>query len=151
MSEQTLNVELLERVKAHIRAYPETFDMGAFARHMTCGTVACIAGWASFLNNPMNKRSPWSMNIEGVALKVLGLDGLYDTQDDEDGQVCPLFYNHQWPYDIQIRYDTAREMGVRSLMADIAGEAIDRFVAGNGSFTPPSGLTDEAGKAQEEG
>ena len=44
-----LNVDLLERIADHIESHAEQFDMDRFEYEGECGTVCCIAGWASLL------------------------------------------------------------------------------------------------------
>lgn len=41
----TINVELLDRVMAHIEAHPETWDQKTFR----CESGMCVAGWAAQL------------------------------------------------------------------------------------------------------
>lgn len=136
MPEQTLNVELLElleRVKAHIRAHPEQFDMLTFGRvDDPCGTTACIAGWSVILSGQTNLEKVPLINAE--ALRVLGLNDRYDTTHRKE---CPLFYDSDWPEDLRKAFLEAEILMDYPLCASIAGEAIDRFIAGNGSFDPP--------------
>ena len=47
------NVKELKRVRAHIRRYPEKFNMNTWVRRpggWSCGTTACIAGRSALLN-----------------------------------------------------------------------------------------------------
>lgn len=46
-----MNRENIKRVRDHIAGLPpEQVNMGTFLREKSCGTVACIAGWAQQLS-----------------------------------------------------------------------------------------------------
>ena len=45
-AEPVLNVPLLTKVLDHITANPKEWNQRVFVREATCGTAACVAGWA---------------------------------------------------------------------------------------------------------
>lgn len=96
-----LNVRLLRRIQKHILAEPRRFVMGNFVNHgepgtsvlidderttfPSCGTAACIAGWACLLTDTKPRgRFSWG----SAARKVLRLSNL---------QACDLFSTTFWP------------------------------------------------------
>jgi len=44
------NKELIERTMQHIVDHPEEHDQATWIGNLTCGTVACFAGWALMLD-----------------------------------------------------------------------------------------------------
>ena len=87
-----LNIKLLNRIKRHLLAEPQRYNQSGWAEVYTkesyndapsCGTRACIGGWAVFLSVPP-KRWKWWMeaddwgrvNIQNRARKLLGLTEL---------------------------------------------------------------------------
>jgi len=74
-----VNVENLRKVRDHIASLPpEQVNMGLFQGEKSCGTVACIAGWATELNG---------------GRRAQGWLGLYDRQTRE------LFTPRGWARD----------------------------------------------------
>lgn len=93
-----LNVRLLRRIQRHILAEPRRLDMASWAYHCvgtkkelaalempSCGTRACIAGWAVALGSPAKKTRQRAMlgddsvDYYKVAKRLLGL-----TDDEAD-------------------------------------------------------------------
>lgn len=90
-----MNIELAERVLAHIKAHREAFDMkdgldiNCATRdrigHYPCGTVACIAGWTVLLADFKNSRTRaiadyicsynW-LDLKNRATQLLGITNL---------------------------------------------------------------------------
>jgi len=63
------NVENLKKLRDQLSRLPdEKFNMGPIISHHECGTVACIAGWASLLNG-----GPDDGRALGFASRWLGL------------------------------------------------------------------------------
>lgn len=134
-------IALLQRVKQRILAEPDKFDMyewycsidgeydwsanlDPFFQTLRsaqpgepCGTTACIAGWVlleSGVQSIKNVRV-----IEDAAAVELGVYNKYRTE--------PLFYVSEWPNDLQKEYKQTKS-------PQVAAQAIDRWIAGNGSF-----------------
>lgn len=150
--EKKINVELLERVKAHILEEPRRFDMSTFVARASdpslllapdmrpaCGTVACIAGWAVFLSSGLPKKITEDLyeSIESHAAGLLGLGleagDLDDEEDDPDGEseVSRLFYVPNWPAEFRRRYrHTENDPTAR---ARVAADRIDHFLKTNGA------------------
>lgn len=132
----TLNVELLERVKAHILEEPRRFEMASWAEHSDdapCGTAACIAGWALILEKgarllddgvTLLYRNNRRILSEGNdAARLLGIDIKIAME---------LFSVSRWPSDLEyeyldLEYDDSLEG--RQAKAEIAARRIDRFIA----------------------
>jgi hypothetical protein len=130
-----MNVELLQRVKAHILEDPNRYDQWIWivdglvpgeklvpAGRIVpeCGTVACIAGWAIILGNPHSNTDlpgSWSFFIEHKATELLGIS---------DSQASMLF-------DGGLLFEDAVK-GAKSLqdLAQAAARHIDRFIETNG-------------------
>lgn len=117
----SLNVELLEQVKAHILAEPRRINMDDWQteldevdKHLrpACGTIACIAGWACVLGIGTRVRGN---DIEWAAEEVLGLD---------DGG--PLFFVDDWPseFEVALRRETKGTLGY----AEVVAARIDYFI-----------------------
>lgn len=133
-----VNVEHLEKIKAHLREVPERLNMGVVVDHLepgqqtddgyvayqrggrvfevpACGTVGCIAGWSQLLRG----------GEEFVRSLALEADFL--------GVTTRLFFPDKWPEDLYDRYYDAETQQEK---VDLVCEAIDRVIAGNGIFTP---------------
>lgn len=138
----TLNVELLERVKAHILEEPKRLAMGTFAERneeAPCGTVACIAGWSLVLEKGARMVTKKLADFgEGYyedhfvyrnnrpiddphehAKKILGLT---------EEEAMTLFYVEDWPDDLTVNYMAAKRPDKRAL---ITAARIDRLIAGH--------------------
>jgi hypothetical protein len=46
------DIELLDKVIEHIKAYPALWDQSGWAVATACGTTHCVAGWAVHLTYP---------------------------------------------------------------------------------------------------
>lgn len=53
------NIELLDRVIAHIEANPEAWDQRQWAIQMPCRTAFCLAGWTVHIAHP-DAQPEWS-------------------------------------------------------------------------------------------
>lgn len=126
-SERTLamNVDLLEKVKAHILEEPKRFDMALFIStpddklfaYPKCGTVACIAGWACTLSG-IKEPANW----ESAGRHVLELN---------PGESDRLFYDESWPDEYFDEYHAQKEQS--SGRAEAACKRIDHFIATKGA------------------
>ena len=118
----SLNVELLQRVKAHILEEPRRLEMytwiDAAPEHPDappCGAVACIAGWTCILAG-----DPEPISTRRRAMDLLGLDFLHSEV---------LFFVDHWPADLARKHKAAWTNEAR---AAAAAERIDRFIAEHG-------------------
>lgn len=80
-----INKELLNQVRDHIVMYPEQFDMDNWYLEKSCGTTACIAGWALFLQGQDVDQIMKEGLIEEAAMAALNIDDYR------------LFFVHNWP------------------------------------------------------
>lgn len=111
-----LNLELFDRIKAHLRAHPEQLDMDCWAQTLgpDCGTVACIAGWACLLEDlvrpgesvhsrPNATPKGWALadrhaiccGVQDLGGAALGLTA---------SEANNLFFVLNWPLELQRRY-----------------------------------------------
>jgi hypothetical protein len=127
----SLNVKLLRKIKKHILKEPRRFfmydviqtgqprketytdDRGKQVKFPSCGTAACIAGWACVLN-----QAPVSMR---EAEYLLGINGQEGTN---------LFLVDFWPQPFQDKFNNAKTGIVR---AKIAAARIDHFIQTKGA------------------
>ena len=135
-----INYKLLERVKKHILEEPRRFHMdyfGTAAENVdpnnedevweapACGTVACIAGWATGLRG--KKKYPDLKAVlranEDTGIEALGITG---------DQAQDLFYTDNWPYGLGNDYEDALQDHDYNLAAEIAVERIDLFIVSRG-------------------
>lgn len=127
---RALNVELLERVKAHILEEPRRLDMGLWADsegEAPCGTVGCIAGWAIILGTGARfDRTGFQLvyrnnrPVAGFAHSAAKLLGLSIDQANE------VFCVGGWPDDLADMYDSARDDRGR---AEATAKRINRLIA----------------------
>lgn len=124
-----MNTKLLLEVKEAILDEPRKFHMADFFMSDTnspCGTAACIAGHAMMIHQgqpDLKFGLELCGNYEGPAALALELNR---------HQLNRLFYSECWPLDLAETYDEAEGDENRPLMAKIAAERIDRFIATNG-------------------
>ena len=125
-----MNVELLRKVQKHILEEPKRFDMSTFAEWVmgskyapTCGTTACIAGWAVFLGKNVTLsaetvRMTWTnaLGFEDAARELLGINRL---------QAEKLFYSFEWPQPYRQRFDEARTFKGK---AEAAADRIEHLI-----------------------
>jgi hypothetical protein len=128
-----MNIELFEKVKQAIVAEPERFDMSLWVlsdfvnefdstkgfKENTCGTTACIAGWACVLGTDDNVKA---LDVPGRASALLG---------PRWEQAEQLFYTKYWPSKFLVPY----EEGTEQEAAQAAADAIDRFIACGGDWS----------------
>ena len=93
-----------------------------------CNTTACIAGWVAMFavtDGRRQRKNSWgeSEEIDDFSLRMLG-----DHSSDS------LFYVSYWPDDLMHRYSENYDEEDYDEAAKVAAEAIDRFIAGDGSF-----------------
>jgi hypothetical protein len=139
-----MNKELLLEIASRIESEPEKFDMSNWfaasrqEKDGTCGTTACIAGWAVALesrkslsrlyreiNIEENEHETYheSGNIEARASLILGLD---------EYQTSALFYTTGWRNsELYDAYHLAREEGDSKAKAQAAADYIRWFVENN--------------------
>lgn len=145
-----MNVENLLKVKALILEEPLRFDMGLWRtthpeacgiRAPKCGTVACIAGWGATLHfMEKDKRLKKLSTAAGLFMCsetpeiAAGFFGIDDGSN--------LFFESNWPEDLQERLD--EETQGTAEYAQIAAEAIDRFIACDGNWAYDKGPGAEA-------
>ncbi len=88
-----MNIENMKKLVGQLERLPdEKFDMSELITHRECGTVACIAGWASLLNGGPkrlreSRRGKNNYTAWNFAAKFLGIDP--DGKETQD-----LFYGH---------------------------------------------------------
>ncbi len=119
-----MNVELLLRVKEQILAEPSRFEMYTWFADITdditgvtCGTAACIGGWAWQLSG--NRSDDWFGSHQ--IMEELQLNG------DQMDKLCLISC---WPVELSNRYNDASENSL--LAAQIAAERIDLFIRTDG-------------------
>lgn len=132
-----MNVELLERVKAHILEEPNRLIMGTVIatdkrdfkdaldgyNHETgivevtppCGTAACIAGWTCILGHPEIKPSEIQYNF-GIATEATRLLDIPN--------IGALYYTNNWPEPFRTDFKTT-DLKKR---AEVAAARIDHFI-----------------------
>lgn len=137
MAKMKLNVKLLRKIQRHILAEPRRYDQNAiFTRGLTpgdiyeeghvvpsCGTIACIGGWAGALSK-QKRPTDWN-NYENTlrfAQRVLRLD---------DRQATRLFAGTGggWPERFDTAYEKAKTPRGRAL---VAVRRIDHFIKTKG-------------------
>lgn len=145
VKKRKLNLRLFERVKKNILKEPKQFFMdglfgsidglGDFNEDLpseipNCGTAACIAGHALFLNSKKKKISevddPSTHGKLDEAAELLGIvdyDGNADTSLAEE-----LFLAYRWDKDLFDKYKRFTEQGKWTARAKVAVKAIDRFI-----------------------
>lgn len=136
-----INKELLERVKQHILEEPRRLNMDFLLLPVSClshwdadalppcGTVGCIAGWATFLTHGAEKAHEMDPWVEGM--KILGLDDLQASRlfaAPEDAASYPD--GATWPIDLAKDYIAATSPQER---AQITADRIDLFVKTDGA------------------
>lgn len=137
MSNNSVNVKLLRRIKKHILEEPKRFDM-QFIRHPligiqkakipACGTVCCIAGWAIKLTYPAS--TPNGMFWENAIKEPVGLRLAENLICGRD--VDRLFFTNQWPEALEIPYSRAKTPLQK---AKAGAAAIDSYIKANGDWS----------------
>lgn len=136
---QKMNVRLLRKVKRHILDEPRRYDQNGILstglepstiyrqgerqwRVPSCGTVACIGGWA-FILAPGTK--PPEMDFD-FAQNALGLTG---KQRDRLFAAASDLNIGYWPEKFVRAYQSAKSPAAR---ASVAAERIEHFIATKG-------------------
>jgi hypothetical protein len=124
----SLNVALLERVKALIQHHPAMLQMEVWH----CGTTACIAGWAVRLKSFSDPGFYVSSFIEPTKIKACRILGI--TAEESKS----LFMVANWPTKLRSEYSEAIEdyefsctITKRQFLkrkAEVACKAIDAFI-----------------------
>ena len=140
-----MNRTLLLKVKEKILAEPEQFIMDTWVVNKekypleftdclvehdiaSCGTAACIGGWACIIAQQESEKTRKKLsesvkrflitnNYSHAAAELLGVD--YE-------DACRLFSWDSWPHNLAKRWLTTKDLKERSL---IAAEVIDSFIA----------------------
>ena len=129
-----MNIELLNKVKAHILEEPRRLEMVDWIMEgdeipspekPPCGTAACIAGWAAMLDGGFQRGIHFPRTYATDALKI-----------DRFGEAERLFYLSQWP--AQFKFDKDRpDVSFYKLdketQARLTAARIDYFIATNGT------------------
>lgn len=129
-----MNVRLLRRVKKAILDEPKRLDMGDWIYTYEgglsapkCGTVACIAGWATLLavgSIKDVKATAKELRRTQAIISQEGMLALGIQSFDADR----LFYVDKWPEPYRTAYGTARTAQER---ADVTAGRIDQFIEVN--------------------
>jgi hypothetical protein len=118
-----MNVELLEKIKAHILANPHSIDMRNWSGE--CGTVACIAGHAClFAGHKPIKAEGFDYeyfringkDAEEVAMELLRLSR---------GDAYSLFHLSHWPDKF---FEAYTQAFFTETQAKVTAERIDFFI-----------------------
>jgi len=131
-----MNVKLLRKIQEHILAEPRRFRMSGYSfvsapgtivgpseycgdiRQVVpeCGTMACIAGWATGLDGGDIANAGADTGAQHLQLPELVADR--------------LFFMSQWPEKFSEAYRSATTVAAK---AQIAAERIDHFIATEGA------------------
>lgn len=135
-----MNVTLLQQVKKVVLAEPRRLDMDVWMdnrihgamKNPRCGTIGCIAGWATVLAVP--SKESYSKRADAASRQ--------EEETKEDTQLCGqkalgltnsqadrLFYVEDWPTELQEAYDAATTAAAR---AKVTAARIDLFVESEG-------------------
>jgi hypothetical protein len=132
-----MNVELLQKIKAHILEEPKRVCMSSWRlrgsdieradlMRPACDTVCCISGWAAELSG--------SKDYIGRA-DLLGLDGTSErpttSQEDTASQAQRLFYTSCWPPKWGSMLD--RTLPQSQEYARVVADYIDYFIKTEGA------------------
>lgn len=129
-AKRKLNVNLLRKIQKHILEEPKRFFMAAYLdqgrpgsrtsefrdqakRFPSCGTTACIAGWANILTGA---RSNEEICDSERAVSRLGI---------ERGRRAQLFLDSDWPQPFSSNYERAMTPAKR---AKIAAARIEHLI-----------------------
>lgn len=129
-----MNTKLLNKIIRHIREKPKRFNMKVLARKSrltTCGTAACIAGWAVLLTraDKQDKKSFHSLIDSGLVsfwyagASAIGLD------QEEARQ---LFEAYNWPERYRKPLMAAQRHGHHRKAVEIAVRRIRHFIKTKG-------------------
>lgn len=135
-----MNVKNLLKVKALILEEPRRFSMNHWettnmsflpeGKKPACGTIACIAGWGAIL---LVKKDGRLKSFKAAAVKTWAPEWTANTFFELDAfQGGRLYFEENWPNDLHERLKK-NENGSAEY-AQIAAEAIDRFIACGGDW-----------------
>lgn len=122
-----MNVKLLRELQEMFKKNPKCLDMGDWVYHNDCGTVGCIAGWASMITHMREFKVSCEIACDDVANPRN--EGKKALELNED-QCEALFYTTHWPEDLQDKYNEAKNRKERSA---VTVERIDRFIESGGT------------------
>lgn len=134
-----MNIELLNKVKAHILEEPKRLDMSVILRRAprnACGTAGCVDGWAQVLSNCAALGS--LVFFDGDYVKGRELLGLTQEEaerlfsDPKDGydEDHVEYAENGWPEEFIDRYRKARNASQRAI---VTVERIDHFIKTKGA------------------
>lgn len=129
-----INTKLLNKIIRHILEKPKRFNMNVLAKKSkltTCGTAACIAGWAVLLTKAekYDKKSFHSLINSGyisfwyAGAVALGLDAVAARQ---------LFEVYNWPTRYRAPFQQAEHLGHHRKAVEIAVRRIRHFIKTKG-------------------
>jgi hypothetical protein len=90
----TLNIELIDRIIAHLTEHPEEHNQKIWGRRDECGTRACVAGWAIILSG----HDLWKVktsNLVNRRYEVLSFHGLNNSPSIVAGKLLGLSRDQQ--------------------------------------------------------
>lgn len=133
-----LNVRLLRRIQKHILAEPRRLNMRDWNTTLRdprnlpdemppCGTVGCIAGWATMLSG---KKPRTRHGFARMGCELLGITGWSGDPTDMlryDSQARKLFVVDYWPLKYQHRYDKADTLSGQARFQGHAKATSDRI------------------------
>lgn len=123
-----MNLELLEQVKAAILAEPHLFNMDDFICRGSCGTEACIAGWAVKLSDPATFQ--YAEGLSGTQYtNDLVLNAARSALQLRWDEAARLFWLISWPPSFRSHDHEARSPQDH---AQAAANRIDHFIATKG-------------------
>lgn len=127
-----MNIELLERIAAHIEANAKTFDMSTF--YDPCGSTCCIAGEAVRMTSAVmfnrlrelaEKEGPYSSNAEWS-------DAGRDALQIDEMMATRLFHAFEWPEPFRTQYEDVLMARDSTKGATIGVARIKHFIATEG-------------------
>ncbi len=134
-----MNTKLLRQIQKEIREEPRRLRMSDWIRTDVtgvgappCGTVACIAGFATILSHDYETKAPLTFNT-----KALVCQGGSESYEKEGAralgltprQAVTLFYTGQWPARYRNDYVSAHSSKRR---AQVTCKRIDAFIRSGG-------------------
>ena len=144
-----MNIELLQRIKAHVLEEPKRIYMGDWNYRIdageeyeiegatlvgpACGTVACICGWAIQLSDAELNDADSARGQGPTGKRLLDLSGSpwYPEKDsDEFSQAQRLFHEICWPEEFRARLQNAPVQSQE--YAQVVADRIDHFIATDG-------------------
>jgi aspartyl/asparaginyl-tRNA synthetase len=124
-----MNTELLQKIKQKIIENPSHLDMNTWS----CGTTACIAGWAGKLSNikfpdvlePLSSSKFIAQySCEPMEMGIRLLDLTY-------AQAYRLFFVNNWPIELREAYDNAKSSNCK---IKATCKRIDKFIESDGKI-----------------